>query len=181
MDANHQDGTPHLYLKPGELCISQRAVLITTVLGSCVSATLFHRPSGLAAICHAMQPYCPQHMDCSSACRTKFRYAPCVISEMARRMAEYGIRPKELEVKLFGGSTLIGRPAEEVESFSAGTSKSIGQQNVQSAMESLIDEGFIIKVTDVGGTSGRKILFDTRTGTVMVKRIRRSIQQQAVT
>lgn len=155
----------HVYLKPGELCISGRPVVVTTVLGSCVSVTLFHRASGLAAICHALQPRCPRDNPCQNTCRDRYRYAACVIDEMGKRMAQTGIRLKELEVKLFGGASVLGRCDGLV------TANSIGQQNVAAAMEALIRAGMTLKVADVGGCFGRKLIFHTASGEVLLKRI----------
>ena len=45
-----------LRLKPGELLICREPHEVTTVLGSCVSITMFNARLGLAAICHAMLP-----------------------------------------------------------------------------------------------------------------------------
>ena len=159
---------PRIYLKPGELCISKRPVVVTTVLGSCVSATFFHQATGLAAICHALQPKCPHGEQCSNDCAVPYRYAVCAITAMARQMSARGVRPREIEVKLFGGAALIGSPRPESAAIS------MGRQNVTAAMETISDCGLFLKVMDVGGSFGRKIIFDTATGEVLMKRLRRT-------
>jgi chemotaxis protein CheD len=158
-------GRARVYLKPGELCVSRRPVVVTTVLGSCVSVTLFHRPSGLAAICHAIQPKCQIRTPCPNPCRNRCRYAACVIEEMARLMTENGVHMKELEVKLFGGAAIIGRIERQT------MANSVGQQNVAAATEALNKAGLPLKVADVGGYFGRKLIFDTASGDVLLKRI----------
>ncbi|MBI5895736.1 MAG: chemotaxis protein CheD [Desulfobacterales bacterium] len=169
MDAwNDRRDKPRIYLKPGELCVSNQPVVVTTVLGSCVSATFFHAASGLAAICHALQPRCPHSEKCSSACLVRYRYAICAISTMTRQMIAQGVKPKQIEVKLFGGAAMIGGQRPET------AAPSMGQQNVTAAMETISDCGLILKVMDVGGTFGRKIIFDTATGEVLMKRLRRT-------
>ena len=156
----------HVYLKPGELCISERPVVVTTVLGSCVSVTLFHRARGLAAICHALQPRCQLNRSCQTPCEARYRYTSCVIDEMGKHMVKRGARLKELEVKLFGGAAVIGRS-----NGSPATANSIGQQNVAAAMEALIKAGMTLNVADVGGGFGRKLIFNTGNGEVLLKRI----------
>ena len=159
---------PRIYLKPGELCVSRRPVVVTTVLGSCVSATFFHQASGLAAICHALQPKCPKGEQCLESCNMRYRYAVCAIQAMTRQMSSRGIRPREIEVKLFGGAALIGSVRPETAAIS------MGRQNVTAAMETINDCGLFLKVMDVGGSFGRKIIFDTATGEVLMKRLRRT-------
>lgn len=164
---NYRDGKPHIYLKPGELCISRSPVVVTTVLGSCVSVTLFHRDSGTSAICHVLQPRCPRPNSCVPDCINRYRYAICTIEEMRRRIVGFGLHPKDMEVKLFGGAAMIGSQRPEV------VANSIGQLNVKAAMESIANYGFILKVMDVGGSFGRKIIFNTSTGEVLMKRLQR--------
>lgn len=166
---SYRNGKPHIYLKPGELCTSKNPVVVTTVLGSCVSVTLFHPPSGVAAICHVLQPRCPRPELCAVQCRERFRYAVCTIEEMGRRLLNYGLLPKDMEVKLFGGAALIGAQKPEM------VANSIGQLNVKAALETLGNCGFLLKVMDVGGNFGRKIIFDTSTGEVLMKRLRRVV------
>jgi chemotaxis protein CheD len=159
---------PRIYLKPGELCVSRRPVVVTTVLGSCVSATFFHPATGLAAICHALQPKCQHSQACLEACAVRYRYADCAIQAMVRQMTAHGVWPREIEVKLFGGAALIGSSRPEAAAIS------MGRQNVMAAMETIDDCGLYIKVMDVGGSFGRKIIFDTATGDVLMKRLRRT-------
>jgi len=165
----YQNGKPHIYLKPGELCVSERAIIVTTVLGSCVSATFFHRPTGLAAICHAMQPRCPKGPwapgRCPPECKNIFRYAVCAIQTMKVKMVGLGVRPVDLEVKLFGGAALIGT------CYGDRNSNSIGKLNVEAAMETINSCNLALKVADVGGVYGRKLIFDTGTGQVLMKRL----------
>jgi chemotaxis protein CheD len=159
---------PRIYLKPGELCLSKRPVVVTTVLGSCVSATFFHQLSGIAVICHALQPRCAQGESCLESCAVRYRYAVCAIQAMTRQMAARGIRPREIEVKLFGGAALIGTTRPEAAAIS------MGRQNISAAIETINDCGLFLKVMDVGGSFGRKIIFDTATGEVLMKRLRRT-------
>lgn len=163
----------HIYLKPGELCVSHQPVRVTTVLGSCVAATMFYPKLGIGAICHAMQPFC-QHetSSCHAECREKYKYVSCVISEMIDRLKRLSVTVGELEVKLFGGAIMLGSKAPE------NRQKSIGQQNIEAALSVLEENGIHIKIAEVGGEYGRKIIFNLRTGEVLLKRIWRSPAMQ---
>jgi chemotaxis protein CheD len=161
-----------IYLKPGEIHYAPQPTVITTVLGSCVAATLFHRPTGLAAICHAMQPHCAHTGQCPGHCATRGRFADCAIETMGHWMIGRKVPLREIEVKLFGGAALMGRQTR----LTSGTiSNSMGQLNVQAALETLKSNGLGLKVADVGGTIGRKIIFDSGTGEVWLKRLNPSV------
>jgi chemotaxis protein CheD len=164
---NYHGNKPHIFLKPGELCVSKKPVVVTTVLGSCVSVTLFHQLSGLSAICHVLQPKCHHPNLCVTECKMQYRYAECTIKKMSQRFLAFKLNPAKIEVKLFGGGALISH--QQNKTFA----NSIGQQNVKTAIDTLNECGLILKVMDVGGTFGRKIIFDTSSGEVFMKRLHR--------
>lgn len=153
-----------LHLKPGELIVCQEPRLIVTVLGSCVAVTMFHAPSRLAAMCHAMLPE-PKHKNAADLEPGLFRYVSQVIPEMCGYFKAAGRNPGEVEVKLFGGGNVI-KMAEE-----PASERWIGSANVRRARELLLHSGFSIRASNVGGTDGRKVLFNTATGEVMHKHL----------
>lgn len=151
------------YLKPGELCFCRVPALVTTILGSCVAVTMCHTRLDIAAVCHAVQPVCPRlAMECPEHCIKKYHYVSCVIPEMLHLMTEWGAGADALEVKLFGGGAVLTTPAD----------KSIGKQNIETAKSVLKDLGLRLKVHQVGGPHGCKLIFNTHTGEVLLKRIR---------
>ena len=152
-----------VYLKPSELCISRVPTLVTTILGSCVAVTMRHPKLGVSAICHALQPDCSRRSaGCLRHCEKKYQYASCVIPEMLYRLETLGANREMLEVKLFGGATVL----------TTSNNQSIGRQNVDVALSTLKQLGFNLKAHQVGGTRGRKIIFNTHTGEVSLKHIR---------
>jgi chemotaxis protein CheD len=147
-----------IYLKPGELMISEEAVLVTTVLGSCISVTMFHPQTGTAAICHAMQP-------CSDGSES-FKYVDSSVQHMVICFSRRKIRLVEIQVKLFGGADMFRSTASSMRSLTT-----IGRQNISVATECLKAHGLVPAATDVGGRKGRKLIFKTDTGTVFLKRL----------
>lgn len=160
--------THRLYLKPGQVCVATRPTFISTVLGSCISATFFHPISGSAAICHAVQPVCRHYPDCSDQCVEKYKYVSCVIPEMIRILCSKGIRPSDLELKLFGGADVL------IKKRPSGEMRTVGQMNIETAMETISTRGLKLKEADIGGVSGRKIVFDTKTGKVLIRHLKRT-------
>ncbi|AJE02942.1 chemotaxis protein CheD [Geobacter pickeringii] len=151
-----------VYLKPGELHFGAAPSAVTTVLGSCVSVTMFERASGTAAICHALLP----EGDKDDA----LRYVDTSIHRMLAMFSARGVSPARLEVKLFGGADLLG---------TGGSRIGVGRRNVEIARRVLSTSGLAVAAADVGGTRGRKLIFYTHTGEVLLKRLCRGERRGA--
>ena len=84
---------------------------------------------------------------------------------MAEAFRRAGLKPADIEVKLFGGANLInrhdGRPCPHC----------VGPANVRMATRMLQEENLLIRASNVGGGRGRKIVFNTLTGEVMHKHL----------
>jgi chemotaxis protein CheD len=155
---------PVAYLKPGEMYFAEQSTLIVTVLGSCVSITMFSRRAGLGAICHGLLTRCKGQLQCGGDCLDGFKYVDCSIRRMAALFYRRGVR-REIEVKRIGGADMYYRDINKREAVSDGN------QNLTIAQQVLASEGLSLKVSDVGGMRGRKILFYTDTGDVFLKRL----------
>jgi chemotaxis protein CheD len=165
-----------VYLKPAELCICRVPTLVTTILGSCVAVTMHHPKLGLAAICHALQATCSKlSAECPRHCEKKYQYVACVIPEMVHLLEAAGANREMLEVKLFGGAAVLRTVADQP------IGQSIGRLNIEAAKSILARYGFDLKVHQVGGMYGRKIIFNTHTGEVKIKRIQYAESVRAIT
>ncbi len=158
---------PIIHLNAGEICITDKPTLVTTVLGSCVSVTMHCGRLKIGAICHGLLPSCGS--DCGQDCEDQLKYVDCSIEFMLKNMLRYGITKNELSIKLFGGGDVL-LPKE-----SAGKNKTVGKQNLQIAKEIFRKEGLTIVNSDVGGYRGRRIYFYTHTGEVLLRRLRKQI------
>ncbi|MBU0987036.1 MAG: chemotaxis protein CheD [Proteobacteria bacterium] len=152
-----------VYLKAAELFVGQEPAVVSTVLGSCVAVTMFHRHLVVAAICHALLPTYSEKTAHNFNGAERFRYVNRVIPEMVKQLQSYGAKPKEIEVKLFGGAEMFGRRDGE------RNTHSVGAQNITAAVKGIESEGLQLKIADIGGLFGRKILFHTHTGEVLLK------------
>ena len=166
MCARQINNAIHIYLKPGEIWVGQKPVVVSTVLGSCISATLFHPATSSAAICHAMQPRCPHPHHCTTECIGRYRYVDCAIESICRMMEDFGLRRREVEAKLFGGASMIKHRQSEISPIP------MGEQNIQAGMETIQKCGLNLRVVNAGGPVGRKIVFNCATGIVMMKRLK---------
>ena len=158
---------PMVHLKAGEMHCADRPTLVVTVLGSCLSVILYNRRLGIGGICHGLLPSCSRQKTCNGDCTEKFRYVDCAIRQMVKIFDRSGVKRSEIEVKCFGGADMFSRPIEKPGILS------VGRQNSEAADEVMKREGLTLITRDVGGLQGRKILFYTHTGEVLLKRLAR--------
>jgi len=149
-----------IYLKPGELVVTEEPVMVTTVLGSCVSVTMFNARTGTAAICHGMLPY--------GGKSENFKYVDTALRYMLGYFKKLQIDRKEIEVKFFGGADMFTTTTKE----SNTRNLTVGWQNISAATTCLKEYGLTPTASDVGGGIGRKLIFTTDTGIVYLKRLR---------
>jgi chemotaxis protein methyltransferase CheR len=160
---------PVVYLKPAELCVTDKPTIVRTVLGSCLAVTMFNRRLGVSAICHALLPqYDPKDLS-NNHFLEKLKYVDYVIPKMLAKMKSYNIKPEEIEIKVFGGADMLNTQAEQARN------QPVGRLNVETAIKVLEAEGLRPKTSDVGGTFGRKIFFYTHTGEVLLKRLKSGV------
>lgn len=165
---------PLVHLRQSEACITKRPTIVSTLLGSCISVVMFHRKSRVGGICHALLPCCPDRTGCGRDCPELFRYVDCSIDWMLEDFSARLGNFSGLEVKLFGGGSLI---EPEQDTYQVG----VGNKNVQMARKMFKRYRINPICQDVGGYVGRKILFYTHTGDVYVKRFGKKLFRQAAT
>jgi chemotaxis protein CheD len=168
---------PSAHLRPGEMFMLEIPLLVSTVLGSCIAVTLFNETLGMAAICHALLPHCKKHVYRGSVhdlldencikCPEAYKYVDCALVMMIEAFRRAGIRPEETTVQIFGGAKMIG------EQQGRRLNLSVGSQNVRAAEKVLTDHHLKITVSDTGGLTGRKVVFNSQTGKTSVNKIRR--------
>ncbi len=159
---------PDIYLRPCEIYFTDKPALVSTVLGSCISVTMFNASSGTSAICHGMLPQCRTnevHSCGNMKCSELHKYVDCSIRIMINKMKASGIKRSDIEVKIFGGSEMVAVKRR------TSDWKTVGQENIMTATSLIYKEKLNLVSYDVGGTAGRKILFNTKTGEVFMKRV----------
>jgi chemotaxis protein CheD len=168
MSPNDSD-LPVIYLKSAELHVSDKPSSVMTVLGSCLSVTMFHRKARVGAICHGLLPKCRERAVCSRPCAERAKYVECAIEMMVKLFDDNTLKRSEIEVKVFGGADMFSMR------LSGKNSISVGRQNIEIAQQTLEKAGMRAIAMDVGGTTGRKLFFNTATGDVLMKRLQASI------
>lgn len=148
-----------VFLLVGQGGLYSRPTLVQTVLGSCVSVTMYAPKVRWGGMFHALLPKAEDF----SGKRTTgddFRYVDSAIRQLLNEFAAAGIAPASLECKVFGGASPLHQCCDG----------SAGSRNIAAAMQVLADLGIPIAASSVGGNEGRKLIFRTDTGLVLQKR-----------
>lgn len=153
-----------LYLHPGELHFSNKSLVVTTVLGSCIAITMYDPVSKFSAISHCQLPKCNSNGCNCKNCNSSYKYVNCTIKAMIEKFELRKIKISDLEVKLFGGSDVLKK--------TNNNDYTVGKQNIEEAENELKKLGIKIKAFDTGGTRGRKLHFVTHTGDVYLTRLK---------
>ena len=157
---------PDAFLGPAQIATVRHQALVRTVLGSCVSAVLYHRPSRTAMLCHAVLPCCPHAHRCPGpgGCQELYRYVECVLPYMLDRLAAQGIRARDLDIGLYGGATVIA-----ILGRGRGGQLDVGRRNSAAARAFFKAKGLRVREDRLGADCGCRILFDAASGTTRVE------------
>jgi len=143
-----------IYLHPGGLWVEPFAGVITTVLGSCVSACLWDPQTALGGINHFILPH--------GGAVASARYGNHALSMLLERVIEIGAHRETLLACVFGGASVI--PGE-------GKGPRLGSRNVAEAFEFLQRNDIAVLRHDVEGRQGRKLTFRTSDGTTLIRKL----------
>lgn len=144
------------YLYPGTLFAHREPHQVTTVLGSCVSVCLWDSSVKVGGINHYLLPLW------NGEGLPTPKYGNIAIVKLIEKVQALGAGSK-LIAKVFGGASMW----EKTDGLLA-----IGQRNIELAIELLEQHRIPVVGRDVGGGVGRKIIFHTGEGTVLLKRQR---------
>lgn len=126
-------------------------MIVTTILGSCVSVCLWDSELKIGGINHYMLPLWN-----GNGLQTP-KYGNIAIAKLVQKLRSMGSDPANMKAKVIGGAEVLSGGNDQFQ---------VGARNIQIAMEMLKDMGIPVIGRSVGGTNGRKIHFDTRTGVV---------------
>ncbi|UCH80373.1 MAG: chemotaxis protein CheD [Nitrospiraceae bacterium] len=161
---------PVVYLSPGEMYISGKPSVVSTVLGSCVSITMYHRVLKIGAICHGLLPVCTRTLrdNCKTTCPEPYKYIDCAFMHIQQKFQTFSMNHDEIEIKLFGGAEVL------LDRVKMPGNMSIGEKNIQIAKKLISQLGYNITASDTGGSVGRKLFFLPHAGDVFLKRLKKT-------
>jgi chemotaxis protein CheD len=146
------------YLYPAALFASREPYLVNTILGSCVAVCLIDQITRTGGINHFMLPFWNGQGLASP------KFGNIAIERLIEKMISLGAKKSNLKAKIFGGGEVI---ETKIKQFN------IGERNIQVAYNILEDYRIPILGASTGGKYGRKIQFNTATGEIRQKLIKK--------
>ena len=152
-------GILEVFLHPGDFHFGHAETRIVTLLGSCVSITVWHPHLRVGGMCHFMLPsrgVIPDGEDFDG------RYGDEAMLLLLRHIRQTGAPPGDFHAKLFGGANMFALQCQRDEA-------NVGERNLEMAESLLARHEIPLKARHVGGDGHRKLMFDVWSGDVWLK------------
>ena len=144
------------FLQPGHLVIATDPMQVTTILGSCVAVCMFDTTKRVGGINHFMLPLAGGRTTSSA------RFGDVAMNELLSGVRNAGARLPFIQARVFGGASMFAEMK---------AAASLGQKNVELALDFLARFGIDVIEIDTGGNRGRKLIYRTDEGSVCLKSI----------
>ena len=143
---------------PAALFASGEPYLINTILGSCVAVCLYDPVNQAGGMAHYMLPLWNGEGLASP------KYGNIAVEKLVDKMKSYGSLQHNLKAKVFGGGEVID--IQDAYFY-------IGRRNIKMAYDMLEEFGIPVIGASTGGKYGRKLIFNTYTGQVKQRYVKR--------
>lgn len=152
MDERRKDGLSldGVLVNPGEMAVAVDGSTLVSVASMGIVACVWSQRPPVAGLAHFVEPKA-RDPRCATA-----RSADAALPEIVRLVKERGGR--DLEVQLFGGARIDPKDTR-------------GEQNAKQATRILDRLGLSPASSDLGGSKGRKIVFDAASGQIAVVKV----------
>ena len=154
---------PAAKILPGEYYVTRGGELVTTVLGSCVSACIRDRVFGIGGMNHFMLPISSDGKGWNGAAdvlSTATRYGNYAMEHMINDILKHGGHKRHLEAKIFGGGRMLDALSD------------VGAKNIDFVRKYLDIEGIPLLGEDVGDIYPRKVIYIPSSGKALMKRLK---------
>jgi chemotaxis protein CheD len=156
------EGLIEIFLQPGDLFVANADYQIRTILGSCVSITLWHPIARMGGMSHFLLPTRgaePKGQNLDG------RYGDEALQQMINELKQAGIAPGGCQAKIFGGGNMFPDHCH------AGAIN-VGQRNGEAARAMLSKHGIPVVSESLFGVGHRQIIFDVSKGDVWANQVR---------
>ncbi|GAO35160.1 chemotaxis protein CheD [Sulfuricella sp. T08] len=167
----HEVLSPNLYydshfnmeaakIMPGEYYATTRDMLVVTVLGSCVSACLRDKTSGIGGMNHFMLPHSDN--DPQNPISVSARYGTYAMEMLINHLIKLGAKRNNFEAKVFGGGNVLR----------GFTVANVGARNADFVLDFLHTEKIKIVAEDLLDIYPRKVYYFPKTGRALIKKLK---------
>jgi chemotaxis protein CheD len=157
---------------PGECYVTSTDEVLSTVLGSCVSACIRDPAVGVGGMNHFLLPVEPgdHGAGVSGPLGLATRFGGHAMETLINELMKRGANRSRLEIKLFGGGKIMQGRID------------VGQRNIDFVHEFLRMDGLRVAAEDLGSTCPRTVTYEPASGRARVKRLQpleaRTIEQR---
>jgi len=149
-----------IFLQPGEFFVGDAGYTIRTLLGSCVSITLWHPGKKVGAMSHFLLP----SRGAADLKEPDGRYGEEALWLMLRELERQDIRATQCQAKIFGGGNMFPHRTRT-------SAMHVGKKNGEAARALLHAHHIDIVSESLYGAGHRQILFDVRSGDVWARQV----------
>jgi chemotaxis protein CheD len=157
--------TQRIIIDPGEYYVTRRKEVISTLLGSCVSACLFDPVNQVFGMNHFLLAYRIHAHNMPIIQSEEGRYGVYAMELLINDMMKMGANKLHLKAKCFGGGNVL-KLREDREN-----KNTVGDVNVLFIKEFLKNEHIPIVGSCLGGNHGRNVHFVGTDYSVFIKKI----------
>jgi len=155
-------------IHPGEYYVSNKSVVISTLLGSCVSACLYDPINRVIGMNHFLLAT-KRNIENIPVCATEAgRYGVHAMELVINGMLKLGAKRQNISAKAFGGGSLYQTH------HGPGGFFRVGEVNSRFIFEFLENDGIPLVAYDLGGDIGRLIRFCSEDFSVLVRKFKKS-------
>lgn len=161
-----------IFLQPGDFYFGDRNTRIRTLLGSCVSITMWHPTLLIGGMCHYMLP----SRSSQATAYLDGRYGDEAILMFFREAMRQESDPNAFVVKVFGGGNMFNYATssdpcrDQPCNVAIKSCRNVACKNTVQGVSMLENMGLTIEAHDLGGKSSRNIFFDIWNGHVWVRK-----------
>jgi len=174
MQTQERETGLHVTIMPGEMYVSNQAVTICTILGSCVSACLYDPINRVIGMNHFLLSNRRYAKDIPTCLSEAGRYGMHAMEVLINEMLKIGAKRANLRAKAFGGGSIY-LSTESKDNFFC-----VGDVNVKFIREFLKNDGIPMVAEDLGGSTARVIHFLFENYAVHMKKIGKSTASELI-
>lgn len=164
--------THRVIIDPGEFYVSNKQEVISTLLGSCVSACLYDSVNKVTGMNHFLLAYRHHSHNIPLIETEEGRYGMYAMELLINEMMKKGASKLNLKAKCFGGGNVLRLREDK------GNKETIGDVNIRFIKDFLKQEKIPITGACLGGNYGRNVHFVGDDFSVYVKKIEATLVEQ---
>ncbi|MBI5921249.1 MAG: chemotaxis protein CheD [Betaproteobacteria bacterium] len=148
--------TAQVFLTAGEFHFGAAPLQLATLLGSCVTVTLWHPRRLIGGMCHFLVPRRERNSDMA----LDGHFADEAFALFDQALLRSNSHPAEFQAKLFGGGDMFPDLRMSID---------VGTLNIDAARRLLKQRGIPLLAEHAGGAGHRRLIFDLATGEVQLR------------